>query len=97
MKNTFTLTPSGHIISIPSKIQDDYSLLLIFPGVPIYGGNWMKTVIPDFIYENYVVVLSKEFNCDYKQVVDESTIVLKKLYIPFCINSDLLLSVFFNI
>lgn len=76
MNNTFTLTSSGHIVSVPTQPQEEYSLLLIFPGIPPYGGEWMKTVVPDFIYEKYVVVFSKEFNSLYKEVLDESTTLL---------------------
>ncbi len=74
----FFTTLSGHIISLPNAEQDEYSLLLIFGGIPPYGGDWMKNQIPDAIYEKYVVVLPKYHNSPFADVTTEYNAFLEK-------------------
>ena len=72
MGNTFYTTIGGHIVSIPKNENKRFSLFLIFPGIPPFGGEWIKTCIPDYIYENFIVILSKEFNSLYSEVTGEA-------------------------
>lgn len=74
----FYNTVSGHIVSIPNAEQDSYSLLLVFGGIPPYGGDWMKSQIPNAVFEKYVVVLPKYHNSTYDNVVTEYTALLDK-------------------
>ena len=35
MTNNVYFTDNGHMVSVPIQTQDSYSLLLIFPGIPL--------------------------------------------------------------
>lgn len=61
----------GSIISIPNRPRKTLPVVIIYGGIPPYGGQWMRKQIPQDILDHNVVVIASSHNTNYAQLTTD--------------------------